>query len=93
MLGIVLQPAAEQYAYVTAFVPFVVATREWLRRPTSAGGICLAAAALLVYAPLPYKNPRLWQGTIALLAYPRLFGGLLLWGTLILRHRNKVELL
>jgi hypothetical protein len=88
ILSIVLQPTAEQYAYITAFVPFVVATREWLRRRSYTSGVCVTVALVLVYSPLPFKNPLLWQGTIALLAYPRLFGGLALWGTLILQAES-----
>jgi hypothetical protein len=42
----------------------------------------LALAALLMGAPLPYKSARLEAGWLALLAYPRVYGAYLLWGTL-----------
>jgi hypothetical protein len=45
----------------------------------------LAVAALLIAVPLPYESPRLAGGAWALLAYPRLYGGLLLWAWLLVR--------
>jgi hypothetical protein len=90
MLGVVLQPAAEQYQYLVAFVPLVIATRAWLRRPDVIAGVCLAAAAMLIFASLPYKDPALWIGARTLLAYPRLYGGLILWVVLVYESRREI---
>lgn len=93
VLGIVIQPTIEQYGYVTGFVPFVVGTMEWARRPSFTVGLCLLAAAALLAIPFPYKHPLLGQGALALLAYPRLYGGLLLWGILMRQSMDGVVLL
>lgn len=92
ILSVVLQPTAEQYAYITAFIPLVIATRECLRRQTVACAVMIAIAALLIFSPLPYKNSTVWHGTTALLAYPRLYGGLVLWITLIQQRSVAAQL-
>jgi hypothetical protein len=43
----------------------------------------LAAVILLLAVPWPYKDPWLNIGWHALLGYPRLYGGWLLWGWLM----------
>jgi len=83
VLTVVLAPIAEQYHYLTVAPALVVAGVVWWRqgRPWSLGAL-LALAAGLMYWPLAYKDPRLGAGWLALLAYPRLWGGLLLWASL-----------
>jgi hypothetical protein len=61
-------------------VPIALLLFDWrdggfdLRR-----GLLLASGVLLVGAPLPYQSPALSAGAWALLAYPKLYGALLLW--------------
>jgi hypothetical protein len=43
-------------------------------------GVVLAAAALMIALDLPYRSPIVGSGILALLAYPKLYGALLLWG-------------
>jgi hypothetical protein len=43
---------------------------------------------LLIGLPLPYEAVPLSRGALALLAYPRLYGGLLLWGLLLWLARS-----
>ncbi len=83
VLTVVLAPIAEQYHYLTAAPALIVAGVEWYRqgRQWSLGAL-LALAAGLMYWPLAYKDARLGAGWLAVLAYPRLWGGLLLWGGL-----------
>jgi len=81
ILTVLLAPIAEQYHYLTAAPALIVAAVEWHRhghRP--ALGLLLLASAWLMFWPINYKDPRLAAGWLALLAYPRLWGGLLLWG-------------
>ena len=82
VLSAILSPQAEQYHFLILTVPFAVAVSMWPRwsRRSQAG---LALAAVLVCLALPYKDPRLWPGAIAILAYPRLYGALILWGLLM----------
>lgn len=89
--SIFVLPLAEQHHYTLAVLPAFVAAGEWARRApahartVSSGMTCLAlvVAGLLLALPLPYEAARLSRGAMALLAYPRLCGGLLLWGVLL----------
>jgi hypothetical protein len=85
-LGVVVLPFAEEYHYVLLVLPFTVA----LSHATQPGGarrwqsvLWLGLAFGLVAIPWPYKDPWLNQGWHALLGYPRLYGGWLLWAWLM----------
>jgi hypothetical protein len=80
VLTVVLAPIAEQYHYLTAAPALIVGGVEWHRLGRRVPlGVLLVLAGLLMFWPLPYKDPRLAAGWLAVLAYPRLWGGLLLW--------------
>jgi len=92
VLTVVLAPIAEQYHYLTAAPALIVAGVEWQRQGHRfAWGLLLALAGLLMFWPLYYKDPRLAVGWLAVLAYPRLWGGLLLWGGLYGLARSMPE--
>jgi hypothetical protein len=80
MAGIVSVPFAEQHHYTLAVLPLFVVAGAWSKGQGRAAGWLLGLAAALIGLPLPYEAPALSQGALALLAYPRLYGGLLLWG-------------
>jgi len=42
--------------------------------------VVLGLAVWLVAADLPYRSPRLGEGVLTLLAYPKVYGAWLLWG-------------
>ena len=44
------------------------------------GGLTLTVGAILIAVDLPYRSAELADGAWALLAYPKLYGALLLWG-------------
>jgi hypothetical protein len=92
VLTVVLAPIAEQYHYLTAAPALIVAGVEWNRLGHHFSlGALLVLAAVLMFWPLPYKDPRLAVGWLAILAYPRLWGGLLLWGGLYSLARGLPE--
>lgn len=51
----------------------------------------LSAALVWLMVPIPYEDKRLSAGWLALLAYPRLFGGWLLWTVAIRQMRRPVQ--
>lgn len=83
-LSVMLAPVAEEYHFVLLLLPvFVYAgTIRSLREKSFL--IFLIALGLLAL-PFPYKAPQLAAGWSALLAYPRLYSALLLWGLLVLK--------
>lgn len=72
-------PLAEDYHYVLLLPS--LATAVWWMTKTGQGGRPLLLALLLLALPLPFKHPLLAQSWLALLAYPRVYGAYLLWGT------------
>ena len=74
LLSLILVPVAEQHHYAVLFPVFLLAVNspsvpKWL----------LFIAAALIASPLEYMNSDLTSGWRALLAYPRLYGAILLF--------------
>ncbi len=85
-LSVILLPLAEEYHYTLLLLPLAVMASRMARKPLQARDVAwLVLAVLLLAAPLPYKSPQLNDGWYALLAYPRLYGGWLVWGWLFKR--------
>ena len=84
-LSVVLAPIAEEYHFVLMAVPIFVLVADLAANPDPLYILATALAVVLVGAPINYKNPNLSQGVSALLAYPRLYGGCLIWGLSTLR--------
>ncbi len=85
-LGVVLLPFAEEYHYALLVLPYAAAVRHLAGergRVTPLRAAWLAAAAVLVAVPFNYKHPWFFDGWHALLAYPRMYGGWLLWAWLM----------
>jgi hypothetical protein len=81
-LSMILAPLAEQYHFLILLVPCIVLAAEWPQLSLRSRLLFLLATALLG-SPLPFKHPLLNDGWLALFAYPRLYGDLLLWGLLV----------
>ena len=79
LLGLMITPVTGDSHFTLALLSIAVLVAEAQRRNT-AYALVLLAGALLIAADLPYRSPRLADGPIALLAYPKLYGTLLLWG-------------
>ncbi|HLF28104.1 MAG TPA: glycosyltransferase family 87 protein [Anaerolineae bacterium] len=78
-----LSPAAEQYHYVLLLLPLAVLWHAvWLRRSIGLLFGAMAATFLIAW-PLAYKDPAAATGWNALLHYPRLYGGWVVFGALI----------
>ncbi len=86
ILGLVLSPLALDYHYPLLLLPIFIllqwARQLWLARqkPDWRVWLPLLLGVFAVAADLPYRSPRLADGWWALLAYPKLYGALLLWG-------------
>lgn len=86
-LMIPLQPLGEEHHYVLALPAVLSALCLSLAEPSGERrGIMLLLAALgtlLIVIPLHHTHPSLSPGFRALLAYPKLYGGLLIAGTMV----------
>lgn len=85
LLSVILIPLALDYHYPLLLLPIIILAR-WaadlpVRQPTRLLALLvLGAGVFLIATNLPYKSPAVSAGWWALLAYPKLYGGLLLWG-------------
>ena len=77
IMTVLFAPLAEQYHYLL-LVPAVAVTIDVATTRVLGMSLLLAGALILVLAPLPYKIPALAPGAWALLAYPRLYGALVI---------------
>lgn len=81
-LSVIIFPAAEEYQYTLLLIPiFILVDYLWRQPAGRLEWVLLGAALIWLVLPIPYKDESLSKGWLALLAYPRLFGGWLLWLT------------
>jgi hypothetical protein len=83
--SIVVSPFSLDYHYTLLLLPIAILVAHSTQSKARWSWVLLAVAALLIAAPLPYLSARFNSGAWALLAYPKLYGALLLFG-LILRE-------
>jgi hypothetical protein len=80
ILSIILSPVSLDYHYVFLLMPIVILFAQTSEQPNLWARVVLAVAVFLIAADLPYRSPRLEAGAWALLAYPKLYGAVALWG-------------
>ena len=89
VLSAILSPLAEQYHFLILVVPFGAALSATAHHAVR-WRVLLGLAAALIVVALPYKDSRIHSGALALVAYPRLYGALALWGLLVFAPRPVV---
>ncbi len=78
--NIILSPFSTDYHYTLLLLPLAIMI-VWAREESMLWiWIALGASIVLIANNLPHQSPRLSAGILALLAYPKLYGALLLWG-------------
>ncbi|MCL4263297.1 MAG: DUF2029 domain-containing protein [Anaerolineae bacterium] len=85
ILSVILNPLALDYHYPLLLLPIVIlASWAWYlpvpQHTRLLALLVLGAGVALIATDLPYNSPKVSAGWWALLAYPKLYGGLLLWG-------------
>ena len=91
-LTVILAPVAEEHNFALLLIPIAVVGHQLLYRPRKLAGwpvdwVLFGLGCLLLAAPIPYKSQWINSGWLALLAYPRLYGGWCLWGAAIWQMR------
>lgn len=95
-LNILLIPNALEHHFTLFLIPIFFLLDDLDRKPPPQGlrtldwGLLLGGMVLLCL-PVYYKHPALAGGWLALLAYPRLYGGWLIWGAAMVRIKNYVS--
>ena len=81
--SIMLSPFSQDYTYTLLLLPIgVISVRLW-PLPWSPLLIFALLATGLVASPIWYKTPIYSKGALALLAYPKLYGCLVIWSILL----------
>ena len=78
-LAVAVSPVSLDYHYVICLLPIAVLLARLRAEAWRTQGVLLLGAVLLIGADLPYRSPRLADGWLVVLAYPKLCGALLLW--------------
>jgi hypothetical protein len=86
LLSVILIPAAEQYHYVLLFPAFLLAVHNPMIPK-----VPLYISVVLVTLPLDYMTESLTLGWWALMAYPRLYGAIILF-IILYFHREDTKL-
>jgi hypothetical protein len=78
IVSVLIVPLALDYHYMILLFPIIIlATQKWSSKTS---WLILALGIGLISTAIFYRQPALSVGWMALLAYPKLYGALLLWG-------------
>lgn len=88
---VVLSPVSLDYHYVLLLLPAVIVIAGMRERRGVGTWLLLAIGLVLIGADLPFRSPALGAGIRAILAYPKLYGGLLVCGLALWLDRPRVE--
>lgn len=80
LVGLLVMPVSASTHYLIALLAIAILLARLGRSPTRLHAAMLCAGIIGVMADVPFKSPRLAEGAVTLLAYPKLYGALLLWG-------------
>jgi len=81
--AILISPYSLAYHYSVMLLPIAILASELEKGAEPWRWLPLLAGALLIAAPLPYLSARFSAGAWALLAYPKLYGALILLGLML----------
>lgn len=80
ILGMIISPATLDYHYPLLVLPLAILVTYAREQRHYLLWLVLLAAFMMIATDLPYRSPRLFDGVWAVLAYPKLYGTILLWG-------------
>jgi hypothetical protein len=83
ILSVILSPVSLDYHYVLLLIPIAMLIAGERKQPNFWMQSISAVAVLLIAVDLPYRSQQVESGAWALLAYPKLYGALILWGLCI----------
>ena len=90
-LSVLLSPVSLDYHYTLLLLPLAIVLSESRSYGDWRVWTVVAFSAALTMTNLPYTSPRFVGGVWIVLGYPKLVGGLLLWGTTMwLAHRAAI---
>ncbi|NUM47530.1 MAG: DUF2029 domain-containing protein [Anaerolineales bacterium] len=91
-LNTLILPNALEHHYVLFLIPIFILLANLAHPPQKVDFFTwglLTVGIIALGVPWPYKHALFSEGWLSLLAYPRLYGGWLIWGAAIVAARNK----
>jgi hypothetical protein len=79
LVGLLVMPVSESTHYLIALLAIAILLARLGQIPAPLHAAMLCAGIFAIMAEVPLNSPRLGEGLITLLAYPKLYGALLLW--------------
>lgn len=83
VLSVILIPFASEYHYTLLLLPLAVMSKHLALARTRLDIVCLSLILVLLCVPMDWNDLRWNEPTWTLLAYPRFYGGILLWVWLV----------
>jgi hypothetical protein len=79
LLTVIATPIAEVHAYTVTLIPAAMLVRRLGGTHRDWKSLALWIGVAMIAVPTPYRSLHLVNGWLAVLAYPKLYGGLVLW--------------
>jgi alpha-1,2-mannosyltransferase len=79
LVGLLVMPVSASTHYLIALLAVAILLARLGRNPARLHAAMLCAGIIAMMAEVPFKSPRLAEGVVTLLAYPKLYGALVLW--------------
>ena len=89
--NLLLSPFSSDYHYTLMLLPLAILIVWVQKQPRRWIWIAFGLSMVLIANPLPHQSPRLAAGAVAFLAYPKLYGALLLGGLTFWAWRSRIS--
>ena len=77
--GLILNPTSIDYHYVLILIPILILIDWLMKNQSRIIWLTFILSFLLIALSIPYLSPKVSDGFLALLAYPKLYGAVGLW--------------
>ena len=78
--GLIISHASLDYHYTILLLPILILVNRLRSNSSTLLWCILIMSVLLIAVNLPYTSQRIASGWLALFAYPKLYGAIILWG-------------
>jgi hypothetical protein len=82
--GLIISPVSIDYHYTIIILPILIVLKQVLKNQSRIDLGALIIFSGLIAAYIPYTSSKVTAGWLALLAYPKLYGAVGLWGLFML---------
>ena len=77
-LGIIIGPVSLDYHYILMLIPILITVNSLRQNPNKLVWVLFLISYVLMAVYLPYISPKITRGLLAVFAYPKLYGALII---------------